>query len=420
MSTAPLLTERRAPLLNAPAELTPPPDALHPSGGRRFHELDAFRGIAALWVVLFHFLYRYGQLLPQPGGPTPAVPLLTSGTLPVFWFFIISGFVITWTIERSNTVGAFTRSRFSRLYPTYWAALGITFTLGVLNPLPFQHYTVRELLWNTTMVQEYFHVRDIDGAYWSLAVELLFYTYMAVFLRSGLISRLPLIALIWAGASVVAHLAGDLGHDVPWRIQLFGFLQYVHFFAAGIAFYQLWRGRAQKISAAVLILCFASIALTYSLTEVIVCGVCFGLFLLAIRGRLRWIRNPVTLWLGAISYALYVSHEFTGYRLITSLDDYGLPHAVSVMLTMGCVLVLATLLTQCVEQPAMRAIRRVGRRPSHRASCGGSQADHHRKRNGASLVYRLMPMARARHREGSGKFRPGRTKCPVEERTGAA
>ena len=366
MSTAPLLSEQSAQSTASQAELTPPPDAMHPSGGRRFHELDAFRGLAALWVVLFHFLYRYGQLLPQPGGPTPAIPLLTFGTLPVFWFFIISGFVITWTIERSDTVGAFTLSRFSRLYPTYWAALGITFTLGVLNPLPFQRYTPPQLLWNITMVQEYFHVRDIDGAYWSLAVELLFYAYMALFLRTGLIRRLPLIALIWAGLSVLAHLAADLGLNVPWRIQLFGLLQYIHFFAAGIAFYQLWQGRSQKVSAAVLILCFASIALTYSLTEVIVCACGFGLFLLAIRGRLSWICNPVTLWFGAISYALYVSHEFTGYRVISSLDSYGVPHFVSVALTIVGVLILATVLTQYVEQPAMRAIRRAGRRPSHK------------------------------------------------------
>lgn len=346
------------------ADLTPPPGALHPAGRRRFHELDAFRGLAALWVVLFHFLYRYGELLPQPGGPTPILPLISSGTLPVFWFFIISGFVITWTIERSNTVGAFALSRFSRLYPTYWAALGITFTLGVLNPLPFQHYTTRQLLWNVTMVQEYFHVPHVDGAYWSLSVELLFYAYMALFLRSGLIRRLPLIALLWAGVSALAHLSVDLGLDVPWRIQLFGLLQYIHFFAAGIAFYQLWRGRSVFLSTAVLIACFASIALTYSLAEVIVCGCFFGLFLVAISGRLNWICNPVTLWLGAISYALYVSHEFTGYRVITSLDAFGLPHAVSVVLTIAFVLVLATLLTQCVEQPAMRAIRRAGRRPS--------------------------------------------------------
>ena len=344
------------------ADLTPPPSALHPSGGRRFHELDAFRGLAALWVVLFHFLYRYGQVLPQPGPPTPMLPLISSGTLPVFWFFVISGFVITWTIERSNTVKAFALSRFSRLYPTYWAALAITFTLGVLNPLPFQHYTLRQLLVNLSMLQDYVHVPDVDGAYWSLAVELLFYAYMALFLWSGLIRRLPLIALLWAGLSVLAHLSAVLGHDVPWRIQRFGLLQYIHFFAAGIAFYQLWKERSPRLSTATLILCLIAIALAYSRTETLICFAFFGLFFLAVRGRLGWIANPVTLWLGAISYALYVCHEFTGYRVITSLDAHGMPHFLSVALTIALVLALATLLTQCVEQPAMRAIRRAGRR----------------------------------------------------------
>jgi len=59
--------------------------------------------------MLFDFLYRHGEILPQP---TPAISVLASGTLPVVWFFI-SGFVITWTTKETLKNPISTRSRSS-------------------------------------------------------------------------------------------------------------------------------------------------------------------------------------------------------------------------------------------------------------------------------------------------------------------
>ena len=326
--------------------------------GRRFQELDAFRGIAALWVVLFHYLYRYGEMMQGAGAAVPVLPPLSNGNLPVYWFFIISGFVITWTVERGPGLEAFAVSRFSRLYPTYWAALLLTFALGITAPLPTQHYTVPQLLWNATMLQEYAGIADIDGAYWSLAVELLFYAYMAAFLWLGWIEHLAWIALAWAIASVATHLAADLGHELWWRVQVLTLLRFAHFFVAGIAFFQIWRGRAMAVSACTLALSLLSVFLTYGIADALACAVFFALFVAAISGRIGWIVNPATLWLGAISYALYVSHELLGYRIIALLDGNGLPRPASVALAMLFALAVATLLTRAVERPAMRFIRR--------------------------------------------------------------
>ncbi|MBV9538594.1 MAG: acyltransferase [Acidisphaera sp.] len=324
----------------------------------RFRELDAFRGLAALWVVLFHYGYRYDEVAHRALPLLPPLPAFSNGNLPVFWFFIISGFVITWTIERSAGVAEFAVSRFTRLYPTYWAALLLTFAVGVTAPLPIQHYTAAQLLWNLTMVQEYAGVEHVDGAYWSLSVELLFYAYMAAFLAMGWTSRLAHVALAWAALSLLAQLAATFGLPAPWRVQLVLLLRFVHFFAAGIAFFHLWRGREVALSALTLLLCAGSIMLAYEAADAVACLVFLALFLLAISGRLVFLVCRVTVWLGAISYALYVSHELLGFRAIAALDAAGVPHALGVAAAIAGALTLATLLTAFVERPASRSLRR--------------------------------------------------------------
>src|SRR3954471_184909 len=88
----------------------------------RIAELDALRGLAALGVALFHF-----SLLDPAAGPGFAI-----GASGVDLFFIISGFVILMTLERTRDWKDFLVGRFSRLYPAYWACV----TLAALAAWP--------------------------------------------------------------------------------------------------------------------------------------------------------------------------------------------------------------------------------------------------------------------------------------------
>ncbi|MGH8570821.1 MAG: acyltransferase family protein, partial [Gammaproteobacteria bacterium] len=94
----------------------------------------------------------------------------------------------------------------------------------------------------------------------------------------------------------------------------------------------------------------------------------FGIFALAITGPLRFSISPVTLWLGGISYSLYLSHHNLGYSLLARLHDVGLSVSSSFLITLAGALIMAALLTYTVEQPAMRALRRRGRMASPAAA----------------------------------------------------
>jgi peptidoglycan/LPS O-acetylase OafA/YrhL len=89
----------------------------------RYLELDSLRGIAVLAVVLYHYTFAYDfhfKLFSDHKF------YLYHGNLAVPLFFVISGFVIFLTLEKSKRKTDFLVSRFSRLYPSYWAAMFIT------------------------------------------------------------------------------------------------------------------------------------------------------------------------------------------------------------------------------------------------------------------------------------------------------
>ncbi len=330
-------------------------------------ELDAFRGIAALWVVLYHFLARYLQLYADPRNlddVTLAVGdvfAAIGGLLPVFLFFMISGFVITWTLERSTSWGDFFVSRFSRLYPAYWAAVALTLAAMYFIPLPGESVTAARALANATMAQDFLGSNALDGSWWSLDVELLFYGWMVLALVLRQLGRMAWIALLWACLCLLAHALARYGVPTPWTARRYLLLDHGHFFAAGIALYEFWRGRARGLDVAVLAVCAVSMVLSYPLPHALTCVGFIALFQLALAGRLRWIAAPPLLWLGGVSYALYICHEAIGFRVIWLLDGVGVPHLVSVALAITVVLVFAQAISRFVERPAMRGLRALWR-----------------------------------------------------------
>ncbi len=330
--------------------------------------------MAALWVVLFHFCLRY-TTQPFPGLPgTGEVAAWIAGNipdfgeLPVFWFFMISGFVIIWTLERSRDWQDFAISRAARLYPVYWAAVTLSFITGLVAAAPWDAVRPMQFVVNLSMLQEVAGIASVDGAYWSLTVELIFYAGVISVFALGWLRHLRLVCLIWALGCVANHLLPWFGVDIWWRVQTYALLRYGHFFIAGIMFYQLWRRQSRAFPVILLALCLVSISLAYPAGDTLLCAAFFALFAMAISGRLRFLATQPLLWLGSISYALYVSHQMIGYHLMAMLDRQGFSRPAAIATALATALVLATLLTRFVERPARRAILTAWRQGNAAAS----------------------------------------------------
>jgi peptidoglycan/LPS O-acetylase OafA/YrhL len=94
---------------------------------RRFVFVDALRGIAAMWVVVYHAFESKRLTNLEPLLPNWTAQLIHSAYLAVTVFFVLSGFVIAHSVARRRVdapyVGWFMLRRAVRLDPPYWASI---------------------------------------------------------------------------------------------------------------------------------------------------------------------------------------------------------------------------------------------------------------------------------------------------------
>jgi peptidoglycan/LPS O-acetylase OafA/YrhL len=330
----------------------------------RLLEIDSLRGVAALWVVVFHFTFgvSYAWLKADPELAARVAPFgfNTQGLLAVDLFFMISGFVIFMTLERSKSVMDFTVSRFSRLYPAYWVCLLLTTMTIILAPLTVQTITVPQIIAGATMVNAYIGFNPVESVYWSLGVEVAFYVIMAGVFKAGLMHRIEWLGGLWLAISALTFTVfPELGAMLPWRVQTASILPYTPLFFAGILLYRTRTHGWTAVRAALLAACLLVRLATFQRpTELIGTALIFVTFLTAALGWPALLRWPLLLFLGRISYPLYLIHESIGFRVqYWAVMTVGLNAMGGFLVALGAMLILAWAVSVLVERPAQRWIR---------------------------------------------------------------
>jgi peptidoglycan/LPS O-acetylase OafA/YrhL len=321
----------------------------------RLYELDSLRGIAALIVVLYHYTTRYDEYYGHSIEPLFYFPF---GEYGVFLIFIISGFVITLTLDRTKHCSDFLVSRVSRLYPAYWMAITLTALTVWLFTLPGRQVGFIATLINLTMLQDWLAVPRVDGAYWTLTIQLSFYCIMFLIYAFNQMKNLVLIGLLWNSVIILAACAEQyLSVQIPWAIKLFFLLDYGNLFIAGIMFYKL-RSHFRVIYLFPIIL---SVVADYFLRDgrhcVFISLLYLAFFLLA-AGRLSWLGIKPLVFIGSTSYSLYLIHQNIGYVIIRSLYQLGFATRWSTILVpLTFSLSVASLMYVFLERPAMAAMK---------------------------------------------------------------
>ena len=324
----------------------------------RLIEVDTLRGLAAMAVVFFHFTTRFGELFK--GHPNPSISFPT-GHYGVNLFFIISGFVIFMTLERTKKQMDFAVSRFSRLFPAYWFAIFLTFFITHLLGLPGKLVGIETTFANMVMLHGLFNVPHVDGVYWTLEVELLFYFGMFTLYRFKRLDRIHHVLLGLLLLRVVYYLLEHpFGISLPWIIFRLLILQYIPWFTLGISVYLLVNRKktgAWQPAARTATLAIATLLICESVSVALLAVAFASAVLLAASGRLSLLRFGPFVWLGTISYPLYLLHENIGWAIMLRLLSINFPMDFAIIFTLGAILILAGAVTRWVEQPAMRWIR---------------------------------------------------------------
>lgn len=324
----------------------------------RLVEVDALRGLAALAVVVFHYTTRFFDLYPANVHPFFSFP---DGHYGVDLFFVISGFVIFMTLEKTALPMDFVVSRFSRLFPTYWAAIFLTFCITHWLGLPGKLVGVNAALANMLMVHGFFRVPHVDGVYWTLEVELLFYGGMLLLYRLKCLTWVhPVLFGLLLLRLAYYLLERHWGISLPWIVFRMLTLQYIPWFALGISVYLATnrsKGRALRPPVRTAVLAVVTLWICESAFVAGLAMAFLGVVFLAANSKLSVLRFRPFVWLGTISYPLYLVHENMGWAVLLQLRALSVPIDLAILMTLGTSFFVASCLTRTVERPAMHWIR---------------------------------------------------------------
>jgi peptidoglycan/LPS O-acetylase OafA/YrhL len=334
----------------------------------KFTLVQALRGLAALWVVLFH-LEKGGAIT----GLTARLPTWVSysifgyGSAGVAVFFVLSGFVIAHSLSAKKMtapeLGRFALRRSIRLDPPYWASIAFAVAVGALLSIAHDAPPVMpsggQLVAHLLYVQELLRVPEVQIVYWTLTYEIQFYL---VFAASMLLGR----RAFW-GLYLLALLTAFEGRE--WAVHGL-FVNLWHGFFMGVLAYRAGYSKARAWPLFVL----AAVTVIFRKPDAGVFAVpCVGaallLFAAARLGKLGTaLKSRPWQWLGAISYSLYLVHVPTLGLLTGAWQRFagrGLVQdsLAAVLLLTTCLLGAATLYW-IVERPSHKLAKQLFRRPT--------------------------------------------------------
>jgi peptidoglycan/LPS O-acetylase OafA/YrhL len=308
--------------------------------------LDSFRFFAILSVMLYHYYSRWtppqfsGNLYPYGN----KYSVFSYGYLGVQFFFIISGFVIAYTLYATDQIWEFWKKRIIRLFPPMFICSLITllvFTFSSGSNLFPESHSLTNFLGSLTFISPKLiekisdgHIKFeyINGSYWSLWTEIQFYIISSLvfyarpdkFVRNFSILSIFIYALFWLIENINGH---NMFHIQPSStiffitsmLDTFDISKFILYFFTGILFFGIYSKKYDKYTIIILIL--VVLLLLHSTIRLnvrigMVCMICLFFLFIYFPSFLNLLNHKLITNIGLASYTLYLIHENIGVLLI--------------------------------------------------------------------------------------------------------
>ncbi|MEO8194607.1 MAG: acyltransferase [Gemmatimonadales bacterium] len=320
----------------------------------RIAVIDPLRGLAALAVACMHIVHEMG-FVPMDTRLFSSAPIGRAG---VQVFFVISGFVIPYALQKSGyrvrDFGRFLLKRLVRLDPPYIAAIALAVLIAAYGTWMKQDafpYSPPQLLVHLGYLNVFFRYHWVNPVFWTLGVEVQY--YIAVGLMFPLIMRR---SVFWL---VVAPACQLLAATSTQQLYIFPHLS---FFLLGIAAFHYRQGLLDRKLFAFAVFMISLHTFFISVTAAIACilaAIAMAFFSFAPRPLVA---------LGAISYSLYLLHWPVG-SLVGNFVRHsvpGTPPLVVVLVSLAGCLAASWGLYRLVELPSQRWSKRIHYREAPR------------------------------------------------------
>jgi len=346
--------------------------------------LTGLRGVAALYVVLFHSRC-VGVISPATAS------LFTHGYVAVDLFFILSGFVMAMTAAhlfetrvKLENIRYFLGLRLARIYPLFALMTLLTFLLVHTTP-----HTGTDLIFNLLLVHTWGLAGTIVLTGWSISTE--WAAYLAFPWLSRLAKRatpwfsVALVVMIFALLAAIAYAPSELtrgpGVEHAGPLDLSSpngpgaLIRCLCEFTLGLL---AWRGRDRVSYKAAPPLAFAGLVLLCRPGSDLLLVAVFAPLIMALGhdrgGVARVLGGRVTHYLGVLSYALYLGHPIVTQIVAGGLNSWNAdwPPAARIGLLLTASLGFAALLHHGLEIRARQAMRRRLATPTNKLRGVGS------------------------------------------------
>jgi peptidoglycan/LPS O-acetylase OafA/YrhL len=356
---------------------TNPPDKAsaatrtHFSSSDQLPSLTALRGVAALWVVIYHYSVQCFPTLDV----TDYTHIFHKGYLAVDMFFMLSGFVLTHVYHRkfledvSGNYRGFVVARIARIYPLHVLVLILFVATAVaanwsgdlsirsLEKIPLQgSESVAALFANIFLVQG-LNAGKLSWNYpsWSISVEfmayLLFPFVLPLIWRARASAKWALAILLAGLLGLFAYIAQDNFDQWDGPIAL---LRCFPEFLIGTLLYCAFRSAPPGIGierdGTVFGILLITLALLHFGAPDLLVTLLFALLILAaVRnvGRFaEWANIRALVWLGDISYSIYLIHSFIQCLAMNLLARFGI-HKLADLSPYKSLMFMAPMLVLC-------------------------------------------------------------------------
>lgn len=361
----------------------------------KFLFANQLRGIAVFSVLLSHWFGMYWARSDLVAQYTASPQELGSASFLYFWvsnyshfnfgafgvavFFLISGFVIPFSLEKLNPL-SFLTARVFRIFPTYIFGLALSLFFVYLSgqfweiAFPWGKGTMAA---NALLVFNLLGIHTIDLVNWTLAIEIKFYLLLALMIpliRQGKVwmffAWAVLIFLVnWKVQGVAVRLAIKPLNTALYALSIE--MMYVTYMMIGVLFYYQIKNKISQtqlfIYSGILL---AIVALTWKVSTVgqqfpvTTANYLWGYIAFTTAYLLRDKFKPIKAldWLANVSYPMYAMHSLIGYTFIKLLCYYGIGFELASLITFGIVGIIAQLIHSYIEKPSTEYGKRLAAR----------------------------------------------------------
>lgn len=311
--------------------------------------VQALRGIAALMVCIFHLATHKDPSRPLLAEDNTVRELAMIGPVGVFIFFVISGFILPFAMNKSNykigQIGSFLVKRVYRLYPPYLVILLLTTGMLIWNN--YYQGIAFEFKWSEFISHIFYltHILHFDWynpIFWTLAIEFQFYIFLG------------LIFPIWNSEKWIARVLSIVSLVIAswyWRDDRF-LISYISPFVMGYAVYLMKLKKSKWIEALFYIAISSIVIWKYFGWHWLIASIAAVVAILFFSLNFKPFQ-----YLGKVSYSLYLLHAMFGGLAIYLLMPYfnstwGSYFTLVVGITFS--VFVSEIFFRWVEQPAMK------------------------------------------------------------------